>query len=478
MRLPLAPLLALLAVQARPAAAAGLALAPVFGDHAVLQEDRLAPVWGWAGPGERVRVTFQGQTAEARAGRDGRWIALLGPLAADRKGSDLVARAGGETAESRDVLVGEVWLCSGQSNMEFTVDDPRSRLYHLANAAAEVAAARHPLIRQYTVARRSSARPVADTAGSWAVCSPATVGRFTAVGYFFARDLQARLGVPVGIIDGSWGGTPVEAWMSPESLASDPAFAVVAGRWRAEPPPAVYLHRDSWRPSGLFNGMINPLLPCALRGVVWYQGESNANRAGEYHRLFAAMIAGWRAEFGEGDLPFAWVQLPGYRDPHDPTGERWAWLREAQAQTLSLPDTGMAVTIDLGDPANIHPGNKQEVGRRLALIAKAEVYGIAEDYRGPAFVSAERDGRALRLRFAHAEEGLIAVGGPLRSFAVAGPDRRFHPAAARIEGDAVVVSSPAVPDPVAVRYAWSDWPDANLSSGNGLPAAPFRSDDW
>jgi sialate O-acetylesterase len=507
---------------ALPAAArADVSLAPLFTDHAVLQREKAVPIWGRADPGENVTVGFQGQTVAAAAGGDGRWIAWLSPLSADSAGSDLVVTGKKGARTLHDVVVGEVWLCSGQSNMEFAVDDPKNATFRVQNAEAEVAAAQWPLIRQYKVARQVAAAPVTAARGAWISCSPRTAGEFTAVGYFFARDIFQRLGIPVGIIASTWGGTVVESWMSPAALAGDPAFAIVGPRWQkmladfpraraayeaavaewgrtvsaaraagpasfaafikshAEPrPPHGSGPEDPWTPSGLFNGMIYPLAPYALRGALWYQGESNAEAASEYHRLFAAMITDWREQFGQGDIPFYWVQLANYRYPRDPTGKKWAFLREAQAQALSLPATGQAVSIDVGDPDNIHPRNKQEVGRRLALIARANVYGIAGDFSGPVFAGANIEGGTMRVRFKFADNGLTAAGRPLQSFELAGADRRFHPALASIAGDSVVVRSAEVPAPVAVRYAWSNAPEANLFNGSGLPAAPFRSDSW
>ena len=254
------------------------------------------------------------------------------------------------------------------------------------------------------------------------------------------------------------------------------AFGVVATRWAQVPPD--YPHKASWEPAGLFNAMINPLLPYALRGILWYQGESNAVRPTEYHRLFASLITTWRAHFGQGDLPFYWVQISAYQAPPALGGGGWAALREAQAQALDLPQTGMAVTVDIGDPKNIHPANKQEVGRRLALIAKANTYDLIADYSGPVFSSAERVGARMRVHFRFADGGLTAADKPLASFELAGADRKFHPATATITGDTLLVQSPAVREPVAVRYAWSDCPEANLYNGAGLPAVPFRSDSW
>jgi sialate O-acetylesterase len=442
----------------------------------VLQQGKLVPVWGRADPGEHVSVSFGGQTVGATAGEDGTWAVLLAALAPSATGADLVATGSKNSVTARDVLAGEVWLCSGQSNMEFTVDDPHQPTFQLLNAKEEVANARFPLIRVFTVHHQVAPAPSDRAEGAWVVCAPNTVGAFSAIGYFFARDLQQRLGVPVGVIASTWSGTPVEAWLSPVALAGDPAFAAVPQRWKSVP--LDYPHRDSWEPSGLFNGMINPLLPYALRGMLWYQGESNAGRVGEYHRLFAAMITAWRTHFGQGDLPFYWVQLAGYPMPHDPSGATWAYLREAQAQALSLPATGMAVAIDIGDPKTIHPHNKQEAARRLALIAKSQVYGVTADYSGPVFVAAERAGPGLRVRFRFADNGLTAAAKPLQSFELAGVDRKFYPATASIVRDTVLVQSPQVPAPVAVRYAWHDLPEANLYNGAGLPAMPFRSDAW
>jgi sialate O-acetylesterase len=504
----------LLALTAR----ADVTLGPLFVDHAVLQRDKPVAVWGRADPGETVTVSYLLHRGSAAAGRDGRWIVLLDAMAADAVGGDLVA-AGKTTVTLHDVVVGEVWLASGQSNMEFVVDDPTGAVYHVDRAAEEVAAANYPLIRHFKVAHQVSALPSDEAGGSWQPCSPATVRQFSAVSYFFARDLFRRLNVPIGIINSSWGGTPVESWMSSLALAGDPRFAVVGQRWRqnladypraqAEAGAALAVwNRDaaaarakgpasfaqfgqthpkprpargpgnSWTPMGLFNGMINPLLPYALRGAIWYQGESNTDRAAEYHGLFAAMITAWRAHFGQGDFPFYWVQLANYTPAGDFTHQTWAFLREAQSAALSLPNTGQAVTIDLGDPANLHPPNKQEVGRRLALLAKVNTYGIPGDCSGPVFVSASTEGPVLRLHFKFADAGLTAADKPLQSFEIAGADRQYHPATALIAGDTVVVHSPAVPAPVAVRYAWRNAPEANFYNGAGLPAAPFRSDRW
>ncbi|MSU69889.1 MAG: sialate O-acetylesterase [Opitutaceae bacterium] len=520
------PLVAVLLFVALSATKADVTLAPLFTDHAVLQRGKLVPVWGRADAGEKITAVFAGQTASATAGSDGRWLVYLQPLAAIREGADLVI-TGKNKAILRDVVVGEVWLCSGQSNMFYPVfDPPTSRIYKAAdghgvdlqNAAAEVAAAKFPLIRQFEIGRVVAETPAASAKGEWAVCSPEAVGRFTAVGYFFARDIHQELGVPVGIINSTRSGTQIESWMSPAALASDPAFKVVGERWQktlagySENKAAYDLLLAAWTkaeaaalaqgtaahsaflkmdpkpsapqgpgssltPAGLFNGMINPLLPYAIQGVLWYQGESNAPRAGEYHALFAAMITAWRTHFGQGDFPFYWVSLANFGNPSDQTGKNYAFLREAQAQALTLPNTGQALAIDIGDRDNIHPANKQEVGRRLALLAKTRIYGFPGEDTGPTFARANRVGATLRVRFTHGA-GLTARDKPVRSLEVAGADKEFHPATAKIIRDTLLVSTPAVKEPVAVRYAWSNSPEANLYNGAGLPAVPFRSDKW
>jgi sialate O-acetylesterase len=505
-------LLALLPLPVR----ADVTLAPLFTDHAVLQRDKPVPVWGRAAPGEDVTVSFRDQTVKATADPDGRWIVRLQTLKPGAPAPLTVS--GRNTIKLEDIVVGEVWVCSGQSNMEFRVWGPPGDVYRVNNADAEVAAANHPLIRHFKVEQAVAAGPAESARGTWEVCSPATAGHFTAVGYFFAREVSQKLGVPVGLINSTWGGTAVESWMSDAALKCDPAFAVVDKRWsealvdwpakvaaykgavaaqeadeaaaRAAGPDklAEFLKNKPWlppppspespdAPRSLFNGMIHPLVPYGIRGVLWYQGEANGSIPGEYHALFAAMITGWRAAWGGGDFPFLWVQLPNWKTG-DPTGLEWAGLREAQAKALSLTNTGMAVAIDIGEPGNIHPRNKQDVGRRLALIAGHVVYSLPGAWCGPQFKSAGQAGPALRLKFDHAGGGLVVHGKALTGFTVAGVDRRFVPASAQIDGATVVVSAPDVPAPVAVRYAWTDAPDASLFDSAGLPAAPFRSDDW
>ena len=414
--------------------------------------------------------------------------------------------AGKNTVALTDILVGEVWLASGQSNMEWP-------LKSAANGEHEVAAANLPPLRLFSVLRHVAEQPIDTVTGSWQPCTPESVRMFSAVAYYFARDLQRKLGVPVGVIGTYWGGTPIESWMSAATLRSTAAWPAIDARWQKDSAdfPAYKLRypaeRAAWgkaeehakathtknplawppppmgpgtpfEPSGLFNGMIAPLQPYALRGVIWYQAEQNWPRPEEYAELFPAMIRSWRDQWGLGDFPFYFVQLANFIVVNDPTNRAWARIREAQTRALTLPATDMAVTIDIGNPKDIHPLNKQELGRRLALIAKARVYGIGGDFSGPMLERITREGAALRVHFSHAATGLIAYDKPVQSLEIAGADRKFYPATAGIEHGTLLVSAPAVKEPVAVRYAWSNAPVANLYNGAGLPAPPFRSDPW
>jgi sialate O-acetylesterase len=487
-------------------AQAEITLAPIFKDHAIVQREKPLPVWGRGTPGERLTITFHGQTLNTTIDSDGRWIVYFEPLAASAEGAELVVK-GKEAVVVKDVLVGEVWLAAGQSNMEWPVS-------HVNDTEKQIAAIDLPLLRHLKVERTVAGSP-ADTVNtsSWELASPQTVGEFTAVGYFFARELQRKLRVPVGIINSSWGGTDIEAWMSDAARQSTAYAAMIDRRWQqamsewtpervARYPAEMMAWREAeerarttktknllpWpqppavldsprRPGGLFNAMIAPLQPGAIRGVLWYQGESNVGRAIEYAELFPTMIRSWRSNWGDNAMSFLFVQLPNFANGN-PGGREWARLREAQEKALDLPGTAMAVAIDLADPNELHPTNKLELGRRLALAATTRVYGIPGDYSGPVFTDATREGSTLRVRFMHAGSGLVSHHRPVQSLEIAGADKVFHVAAARIDRDMLVVSSPEVKEPVAVRYAWSNAPEANLYDGAGLPAAPFRSDDW
>jgi Domain of unknown function (DUF303). len=467
---------------------------PLFRDGAVLQRDMPAPVWGEADPGEAVVVEWRGARHETVADERGRWRVVLPAMPASTGPSELVV-SGKNTVRVRDVLVGELWLCSGQSNMAWTVAQS-------ADAGAEIAAADFPLIRHFQVAKTVAARPAFSVAGAWKAASPKTAGDFSAVAYYFGRELHRRLGVPVGLINASWGSTHIESWMSPAALASDPAFETVHRRWAevvAAHPAKLAAHAEAlaaWEaagrpakrrprspdgpggrlePSGLHNGMIHPFTPAAIRGVIWYQGESNSARHEEYARLFTGLIESWRSEFARPGLPFYFVQLASNIRRHDPSGEEFSHIREAQRTALALPGTGMAVTIDIGDPRNIHPSNKQDVGRRLARLALKRVHGLELEDSGPLPAFARRgkpDTGEVRVAFFHAA-GLAATDPALPGFEVAGADGVFFDATARLEGESVVLRSPRVGAPETVRYAWGNNPPSPLRNAAGLPASPF-----
>ena len=637
-------------------------VAAIFGDNMVLQRDVPIPVWGTAKAGEAVTVTLAGQNARAVTGADGRWQVTL---PAQPAGGPLEMTISGETTRVlRNVLLGDVWVCSGQSNMEFSVGG-------VFNAEAEIAAADYPAMRLFTIQKHTAYAPETDLPEDsyWLACTPDSIPSFSAVGYFFGRELQRELGVPIGLINTSWGGTVAETWTSREALLAEPVLQdmvtmydraiahieqlnedyqqakikwsdgvipqdpgntgwaqgwadpatdasewermLLPGGWQAQglnfsgvfwfrkevEVPAAWAGKaltlsigacdksdvtyfnnvevgglsidergDAWCvqrvytvpgelvragknviavrvfsniyqggmigpatamrltlageqdgtiislkgewtyriehnfglvatpfggppappgpdnpnwPTLLYNGMIAPMLPYAIRGAIWYQGESNAGRGEEYRVLFPTMISDWRHRFGVGDFPFLFVQLANYMEaPVEPGDCPWAELREAQMQTLSLPNTGMAVTIDIGAADDIHPRNKQDVGRRLALSALANTFGRTDIvYSGPLYDHMTVEGGTIRLHFTHAG-GLNCVGDKLAGFAIAGADRKFVWADAVIDGDTVVVSSPAVSQPVAVRYGWDNNPPCNLYNVANLPASPFRTDTW
>ncbi len=632
-------------------------IADIFSDNMVLQRGRPVPVWGWADPGTAIKLRFAGQVHSHVTDSRGRWEVRLDALEACADPRDLIVESspGNHTVTVRNVVVGEVWICSGQSNMEWTVGVA-------ANGFQEVRDAHYPLLRLLTVPKSIAEAPQTSAHNAaWLVCSPVTAANFSAVGYFFGRELLRHLNVPIGLINSSWGGTIAETWMSREAFLADPELKplldspahvppnieslkaeytrqfraiekrtqdtgntgwargwadiqrpegtwndiVLPGIWQVtaglkisgvlwfrkelELPenwagedlrlaigacdksdttyfnniqvgsmtmqdhpyawglervytvpaklvrpgrnviavrvhsnmygggmtgPAEIMQLDcprrldlapiplagKWHyaieqnygfvevppppdqpnfPCLLFNAMIAPLVPLAMRGAIWYQGESNASRARQYRRLFPALIRDWRRHWRQGDFPFLFVQLANYMAAQKlPSESQWAELREAQTMALRLPNTGMAVAIDIGDALNIHPRNKQDVGRRLARSALADVYrldGIAGS--GPLFCGVAREGSALRVRFRHAE-GLACHGSVPQGFAVAGADRKFVWAQARLDGETVLIWSPAVTDPAAVRYAWADNPAGNLYNAAGLPASPFRTDDW
>jgi sialate O-acetylesterase len=418
---------------------AGVSFEPPFADHMVIQQGKPALVRGRAAPGEHVTVGFLGQKVGATADRDGRWEVLLAPLPACANASEMTV-SGRDTAVLHDAVVGEVWLCIRQP----------AAAAQKREAKPEAAGARFPSIRWFGAEARNSKTPEESAGGSWEPLPPGSES--AAPESFFARAIERRLRVPIGIVFCASEAAPIDAWLSP---------AAIPGARRPES-------------SGLFDGTVNPLLPFGIRGVIWDSDGAAAAPPADYQTLFALLVTSWRPHFGQGAVPFYWVQVPSSKAP-GPAGRQLALLREAQAKSLNLPDTGQAVAIDIDLES---PEGSREIGHRLALIAKAKAYGIPGDFSGPVFDSAAREGQAMRVRFKFAAAGLIAADKPLQSFEIAGADRVFHPAGALIEGETVVVRSPQVPQPAAVRYAWSDAPEANLRNGAGLPAAPFRSDDW
>jgi sialate O-acetylesterase len=475
----------------------------LFNDHMVLQSGMAVPVWGKAAPGEKVTVSIRGQIQSTTADENGKWMVRLANLKAG--GPMEMTISGRNSVKIKDVLVGEVWLGSGQSNMEFTVSKKVARFAGLVNEDQEIAAADYPKIRMFTEKQSKKSEPQTELAGQWLVCSPETVPGFSAVGYLFARDLQRELGVPVGILTVAYGASTAESWIRRETLVADPLlkpmvekFDLLATYYREHPgakvadaPPAPQtinarpvdaaapLHdpvQDQHQPTVLFNGMVNPVIPYAIRGALWYQGESIVGgREGVllYGHVMETLVKDWRTLWGEGDFPFFAVQLPALGNvSNNPV------IREQQAQILTLPHTGLAVTIDIGDPKDVHPHNKEPLGERLTAMAMANVYGVKLEYSGPVYQSMKIEGDSIRISFTHTSGALAAKDGPLRWFQIAGEDGNFVKAEARIDGNTVVVHSSSVKAPVAVRYAWDNDPEGcNLYNAYNFPAAPFRTDN-
>ena len=484
---------------------ADVKLPAIISSHMVLQADHPLPIWGWAEPGEEVTVSIAGQTQSTKADNDGRWSVKIARLKPGAEPQTLTVK-GKNTLTVDDVLVGEVWLASGQSNMAFTV-------HSALNAAQEEAAANFPHIRMFTVGGASQRTPQVDCKGVWKICAPDTVPKFSAVAYFFGRELHQKLGTPVGLINSSVGGTDISTWTSEDAqlkvpelkayfdswMKRDEAFDPVAAKaaeaaqlaaWKQDAekakaegkkaPSKPHLIRkpasDPNCPANLFNGMIAPLIPYGVRGVLWYQGEhdtSDDETALRYRAQLPVLIEDWRTRWDEA-LPFAWVQLPNY----GVAGDGRPLVREAMLRSLKVPRTGMVVTIDIGEAGANHPKNKQEVGRRLSLWALGTVYGQkVASISGPLPAGHQMRGSDVVLEFTHTEGGLVAKDGDLKGFTIAGADKQWVKASARIDGGKVIVSSPDVKQPVAVRYSWAGNPDGNLFNGAGLPASPFRTDE-
>lgn len=480
----------------------------IFGSHMVLQQGIADRVWGWAEPGEEVTVSIAGQAKKTTAGADGKWAVALDPLAAG--GPHTMTIAGKTTLVLEDVLVGEVWLCSGQSNMQWDVNGSN-------DADLEALSARYPRLRLITVPQVGTQTPQDDFNGRWEPCTPETVRGFSAVGYFFGRQLLQTLEVPVGLIDNSWGGSACEAWVRRDLLDADAVYKPLLDQWKeteaayprakaeyetkltewkalaekakaegkappGQPQNPEWAMTGQHRPGNLYSGVLKPVIGYGLRGAIWYQGESNAGRAYQYRELFPLMIKSWRDEWGIGDFSFYWVQLADFMaEKPEPGDSAWAELREAQTMTLSrLPKTGEAVIIDLGEAQDIHPRNKQDVAKRLARWALAKDYGLSLAHRSPTYKSMSREGGKIVLTIDFVGGGLRAfdVSEP-RGFSIAGADRKFVAAQARIVGpDRIEVWAASVAEPAAVRYAWADNPVCNVDSREGLPLTPFRTDDW
>jgi len=505
----------------------GLRLPHIFGDHMVLQRDLPIPVWGWAAPGEDVTVSLGTNSATAQADAQGRWMVRLKPMKASTNGRVLTVTSAISTRRSAmsNVLVGDVWLCGGQSNMEW--------LLRNCDSPNDVAQAAYPAVRCIKVPLAVSAEPKDDFEGAWRVSTPETAGDFTAVGFYFAREIHRETGVPIGIIDDNWGGTCIEPWCTPESFGTEPGLAALNAEferamntyratldtqwptiearvaaikkalelkerelpappeWPAYP---VYTPGTAFGRSCLFNSMIHPVAPYAIKGALWYQGESNGGDGDIYCHKMRALICGWRTLWNQGDFPFYYVQLANWeKDTNMPEGgDGWAKIRSAQTKALSIPKTGMAVTVDIGEADDIHPKNKFDVGKRLSLWALANDYGKKGiEVSGPLYKRMEIEGKTIRIGFDHAAGGLMvgkktgkepaveAKGGKLKRFAIAGTDRKWVWADAKIDGSTVVVSSKKVAKPVAVRYAFTMNPEgSNLYNKAGLPASPFRTDGW
>jgi sialate O-acetylesterase len=501
-RLTLAILLcALTAHSQTPDAPPQTRLPHMLSDHAVLQRDRPIHIWGWDTPGAAVTVDFRKQHAATKADDLGAWSLYLTPETAG--GPDTLTIQGSSIIKLSDILVGDVWFASGQSNMEMPLRGfPGSAV--VKDADKEIASAADPevcgQIHLLVFDKKSNDYPLDDQPSSWTTCNPTTAANFSAVAFFFGREIHARVHIPIGLIDSTWGGTPVSSWTSLDALAADSSFmpvfasrarfaalqtnliaqqayeqrAIAAAKAANQPIPKFDWHPNqaSWEPSFLFNGMIAPAIPYTIRGFLWYQGETDSNPAlfypQLYSRLFPTMIRDWRARWNEGDLPFLYVQISNFYSPL----EDWGTIRDAQRQTLSVANTAMAASLDVGTRDNVHPPDKQTVAARLALGARNLVYGEHLEDSGPLPISVTTDGDSLRVWFSHAD-GLHSKGLTALGFEVADDSGQFHYADATIDGSSVILRSAAVPHPVRVRYAWASFTDANLFNSAGLPASTF-----
>ncbi len=487
-------------------AQADIKLPTLFTEHMVLQQSKPLQFWGWADKDESVTVELNGVRATVTPGLSGRWQATLPATSAG--GPYKLQFRGRNTVTYSDVMVGEVWICSGQSNMEW----PLSRSFQPTN---DILSSENPMIRLFTVPKLKAETFASDVKSSWQLCGPATVTNFSAVGYYFGRDLQKARGVAIGLIHTSWGGSPAEVWMREEVLTSNPRYkteifdAFTGQKERYQTALAAW-EKDSatakaeskpftrprpnigWRPTELYNGMIAPLIPYGIAGAIWYQGESNAGRAEQYRSLYVDMIRNWRADFGQGDFTFLGVQLAPFDSNRrrsiaeitaTPGESAWAELREAQSlSTTAIPNVGLAVITDVGDKDDIHPTKKEPVGARLALAARKIAYKEAITHSGPTYKAMKARGGKVELTFDNVGKGLEVRGDKATGFAICGENRKWFWADVQLAGgltkNRLIVSSPQVPNPVAVRFGWSEYPVVNLWNKDGLPASPFRTDDF
>ena len=502
-------LIGLLLFLTQPFVHAEVTLPRVIGNNMVLQRDMQVPIWGWASAGEEITVTLNTEPAfstTAVADAEGNWQIKLPAMSA---GGPYTLWVTGENAlELTNILFGEVWVCSGQSNMQWSVRASK-------DSEAEIAAGNYPNIRLFYVPRVPAGLLQKDVEADWYETTPETITNFSAVAYYFGRKLYKNLDVPIGLINTSWGGTRIEPWTPLVGFTSVPTLETISKEieeahtnyreqlpekmkeveaWIAETRKALetgalltqmpenrHPLRHQGRPTGLYNGMVHPLVPYAIRGALWYQGESNLRDGMLYHEKMKALINGWREVWGQGDFPFYFVQLAPFNyGGRDVTPFFLPQIWEAQAATLSVPNTGMAVTTDIGNLRDIHPRNKQEVGRRLALWALAKTYGRADvTHSGPLYKSMEVEGNTIRLTFDAIGGGLMSRDEkPLTWFEIAGEDKQFVEAKAMIDDDTVVVSSDTVANPVAVRFGWHQSAEPNFVNKEGLPASPFRTHPW
>ena len=491
-------------------------LSPLLTDHAVLQRDRPIAITGTTHPGARVTASFRAAKAQTAADPTGHFFLELGPFVAGGPDDLYLSAAGDSEIRIRNILIGDVWVCAGQSNMEMALQEADG-------GPAAAAAAQHPALRLFRVPNRTMLEPqlTLPTEAAWRVCEPAAASEFSAIGYYFAKHLLPTIGVPVGLVQATVSNTPGEAWVPRPVLLAQPEYRPILDRWQAALAawpdeagtyPAAFARWDRetdqaeqegrlipgahpkligpghpWTPAGLWNAMVFPLTGFPIRGVLWYQGAGAPERADQYRSLFRHLIRAWRAAWGQGDFPFLYLQEANFGPRRTAPGEHsWAELREAQSQALAEPNTAMGVALDVGEEKNIHPLRKEPLGERLALAARALVYGQSVAWSSPFFQSVRFEGRYARVRFAPAGGGLRTTdGAPPRGFAISAGatdfqagNRGFEWAETRIEGDTVVAWSDRISSPQAVRYAWAQNPDVNLVNQAGLPAAPFRTDDW